>query len=144
MSNNNYYLNLPNGFVYCFNAKCKLANTCLRYQAGCLSASLCKTINVVNPSLFSSEKECSEFLSSNGVYYAYGIDHLYDSIPYGVAIKIKQHLLSSFGKNIYYRYKRKEKCLGPEEQDFIRQVFLLFGIKEKPNFDHYEWRIDNI
>ena len=132
------YSNVPNGFAHCFNAKCKFAESCLRYQVGCITPSSCKTVNVVNPSIYSSEQECSEFLSSDGMHYAYGIDHLYDSIPYGIAMKIKEHLLSSFGKNIYYRYKRKEKCFTPQDQYFVHQVFKEYGIEEKPHFDYYE------
>ena len=134
-----YYSNVPDGFVHCFNASCEFAVSCLRFQMGRVISSTCKTVNVVNPS-FSSlfEQECPEFVPINGVHYAFGMDHLYDSIPYGTAVKIKQHLLMAFGKNIYYRYKRKEKCFTPSEQAFVYEVFKLYGVKERPMFDFYE------
>ena len=133
------YSNVRGGFVYCFNVNCGFADSCLRFQKGKIVSSSCKTVNVVNPSFFYLlGQECSEFVPADGVHYAYGIDHLYDLIPYGIAVKIKQHLLTSFGKNIYYRYKRKEKCFTPDEQAFVYEVFKLFGVKEKPQFDYYE------
>lgn len=139
MEKNISYSNVPNGFVHCFNAKCKFADSCLRFQRGKLISSTCKTVSVVNPS-FSSlfESECPEYIPAEGLYKAYGMDHLFDAIPYGVAIKIKQHLIASFGKNIYYRYKRKEKCFTTDEQVFVYEVFKLYGVKEKPEFDYYE------
>ena len=64
-----YYSNVPDGFVHCFNASCKFADSCLRFQMGRVISSTCKTVNVVNPSF-------SSLFSLLGAYLEYCISLL--------------------------------------------------------------------
>lgn len=133
------YLELPVGFLHCFNASCEFASSCVRYQAGCMIPKTRSAVMAVNPILASSEEKCSEFLSDESILYcAYGIDHLYDNLLYTVAVDIKRQLLSAWGKNMYYRFKRREKPLTPKDQEFVYGIFKEHGVKEKPRFDYYE------
>ncbi len=138
MDENFNYSNVPNGFLHCLNASCQFADSCMRYQVGIRVPATCKNILIVNPTYVFSKKKCPVFLPKESLYYAYGIDHLYDDIPYGIAVKIKQQLIVAYGKNLYYRFKRKERYLTPKEQDHIWSVFKTFGIEQKPQFDSYE------
>ena len=138
MSEKKLNFNPPSGFLHCFNAKCQLADTCLRYQSAACIPPECKSVLVVNPSCASSGETCQEFLSMESQRCAYGIDHLYDELPYAVAVKMKNYLISYFGKNIYYRFKRKEKGFTPQLQVFVQSVFRDFGVEKIPHFDYYE------
>lgn len=131
------YSDVPDGFTHCMNASCQMADSCLRYQARQYIPVSCKTIKVINPTLVLSDGKCSAYLSETDLRYAYGVDHLYDTILYGVAIQIKKQLIDIFGKNMYYRFKRKEKCFTPKDQELVARVFKQFGVEEQPRFDYY-------
>ena len=98
------YSDVPDGFTHCMNANCQMADSCLRYQAGQYIPASCKTIKVVNPTLILSDGKCSAYLSETDLRYAYGMDHLYDTILYGVAIQIKKQLIDIYvhEDNQYY------------------------------------------
>ena len=138
MPKKNNYSDVPSGFMHCLNASCQLADSCLRYQSITSIPAGCKSVVIVNPSHVPPGNKCSEYLSIEKQQNAYGIDHLYDELPYAVAVKVKNHLISHFGKNIYYRFKRKEKCFTPQLQQFVQTVFHNFGVEEKPRFDYYK------
>ena len=64
-------------------------------------------------------------------------------IPHNDAIAIKQEMLTYFGRTHFYRLWRKERLFTPEQQEYIRQLFLERGLQEAPVFDEYveqyEW-----
>jgi hypothetical protein len=82
-------------------------------------------------------------MADTPVQYAVGMDHLLDQIPYLEAKRIKQRLLMTYGKNKFYQFKRKERTFSPEDQQYIRQVFRMYGVKDEPVFDAwlsgYRW-----
>ena len=49
----------------------------------------------------------------------------------------------TYGKNKFYQFKRKERTFSPEDQQYIRQVFRMYGVKDEPVFDAwlsgYRW-----
>ena len=131
------YSDVPDGFTHCLNASCKMADSCLRYQARQFIPASCKTIKVINPTLMIHDEKCPAYLSDTNLRYAYGIDHLYDTILYGVAVQIKQQLIGIYGKSMYYRFKRKEKCFTPKDQELVSNVFKQYGVDDPPKFDYY-------
>lgn len=138
MAKKNNPFSVPSGFMHCLNASCQLADTCLRYRAMASLPKGCKPITIVNPAFVPSGNRCPEFLSIENQQCAYGIDHLYDDMKYATAVKVKEHLIGHFGKNIYYRFMRKEKCFTPEHQQYIQEVFRKFDVEGTPRFDTYE------
>ena len=77
-------------------------------------------------------------MADTPVQYAVGMDHLLDRIPYQEARCIKERLLKTYGKNKFYQFKRKERVFTPEDQHYIRQVFLSNGVEEEPAFDSWK------
>lgn len=75
--------------------------------------------------------------------FALGITHLLDNVPHKEALNIKRELMAALKRTTYYRCCRKERLLKPQEQEYIRQLFLEKGIKEEPVYDEYveqyEW-----
>ncbi|MEG1543402.1 MAG: DUF6078 family protein [Tannerellaceae bacterium] len=132
------YAMVPGGFTHCFNGNCKHADQCLRHQIARFIPDTHWSVFVVNPVCTDSDGECKAFLADTPVKYAIGMDHLFDQIPYSEANCIKQKLLNTYGKNTYYRFKRKERIFSPEDQHFIRQVFLSYGVQEEPAFDDWQ------
>lgn len=102
-------------------------------------------LSVVNPAYVAGkEKNCPCFQSDHISRFASGITHLLDKIPHVQAVRLRSALYSHFGRNMYYRIRNKERLIRPEEQEFIRQLFLKNGINEEPAFDEYvelyDWR----
>jgi len=46
--------------------------------------------------------------------------------------------LMTYGKNKFYQFKRKERVFSPEDQHYIRQVFLSNGVEDEPTFDSWK------
>ena len=44
------------------------------------------------------------------------------------------------GKSTFYRYLHGECALSPEQQTWIRELFLDYGYNEEVNFDNYAYR----
>ena len=69
--------------------------------------------------------------------------HLLAYIPHNDAIAIIRQMLTYFGRTHFYRLWRKERLFSPEQQEYVRQLFLERGLQEAPVFDEYveqyEW-----
>lgn len=138
------YNSIPFSFTHCLNAQCKRASQCLRHQTALRIPPECWSISVVNPSSTTSTgKDCLYFKMDSPLQFALGITHLLDQIPHNDAVAIKQQLVRYFGRNLYYRFYRKEHLLSPKQQKYIQQLFLQRGITQVPVFDEYveqyEW-----
>lgn len=137
------YAMIPNGFAHCFNGDCKNADHCLRHQIVRFIPDELWSVSVVNPARTSFDGECEAFMVDTPLKNAVGMDHLFDRIPCYEAKCIKQSLLTMYGKNKFYQFKRKERAFSPEDQHYIRQVFLSYGVEEEPVFDSwqtgYQW-----
>ena len=138
MIENFNYAMVPAGFEHCFNGDCKNADHCLRYQIVRFIPDTRWSISVVNPACTNPDVECRAFMADTPVQYAVGMDHLLDRIPHQEAMCIKQRLLTTYGKNKFYQFKRKERIFTPEDRSYIRQVFLSNGVKEEPAFDSWQ------
>lgn len=137
------YAMVPYEFAHCFNGNCKHADHCLRHQIIRFIPDRLWLVSVVNPARTDPNGECEAFMADTPVQFAVGMEHLLDRIPYQEAKCIKQRLLTAYGKNKFYQFKRKERIFSPADQLYIRKVFLSYGVKEEPTFDSwqtgYQW-----
>lgn len=129
---------VPTGFVHCFNGNCKNASHCLRHQIIRFIPDTLWAVSVMNPARTDPAGKCAAFMADTPVQYAVGMDHLLDRIPYLEAKRIKQRLLMAYGRNKFYQFKRKERAFSPEDQQYIRQIFRLYGVKDEPVFDAWQ------
>ena len=132
------YAMVPYDFAHCFNGNCNRADHCLRHQIIRFIPDTFWSVPVVNPVRTDPDGECGAFMTDATVQYAVGMDHLFDRIPNQEAKRIKQCLLTTYGKTKFYRFKRKERIFSPEDQHYIRQVFLSCGVKDDPTFDSWQ------
>lgn len=132
------YTKVPCDFVHCLNGQCPRAKECLRHLTAQHIPNDRTTINIVTPAHASAQgKECSFFLSTKTQKYAQGLKHIYNQLPYGKAIVIKQQIIGHFGKTMYYRLWREERLITPAQQKYIVRVFQSKGIEEAPMFDKF-------
>lgn len=138
------YDSVPYNFIHCLNSQCPRADECLRQQIVLHIPVECKTINIINPAYAAaSNGNCHYFLPDQMQLFARGITHLLDNIAHNDAIILKQQIYNYFQRNSYYRIRNKERLIKPNEQKYIRQLFLSKGITEEPVYDEYveqyEW-----
>lgn len=139
MIDNLDYSKVPIGFVHCLNEDCKLAECCLRYQVYRHLPAARRDFQMLNPAWIKSESDCPEFMSDTLERYAYGWTHMFDRLIHEKAVAIKDELLYHYGKSDFYRLKRKEKSFPPKEQQYVRSVFLRYGVQEEPVYDQYQY-----
>lgn len=139
------YNSVPYNFTHCLNKQCSHSTDCLRHQIALRIPPERDTINIVNPAYAASgnEENCPFFKPDQLLRYASGIMHLLDKIPHSDAVIIKQQMIEHFGRNAYYRFRRKEQLINPSDQKYIRQLFHKNGITAEPVYDEYieryEW-----
>lgn len=140
------YNSVPKNFGLCLNAQCKRADKCLRYQASKFIPEDTLYVRVLNPNRKLTGKKCTEFIDDTPVKYAYGWSKMFDKLVHEDAVAIKNDLLYSFGKNMFYRLKRYERPFTPQAQDFVRKVFKRHGVTNEPEYDlykhEYNWKKD--
>lgn len=131
------YSIVPKGFAHCFNVDCKQAAHCLRHQITFFIPSECWSVSTINPTQTTPEGDCTGFMADTPLIYAYGMDHLLDDITYSRAKELKRCLMNHFGRAYYYKLKRKEKCFTPEDQQYIKNLFLCYGVEGELKYDSY-------
>ncbi len=139
------YNQVPFGFEHCLLAHCPKADCCLRRFTALHAPQKTASFVVVNPNALPENLElCTRFLSSKPVRMAWGIKGFLDQIPLQVAQDIRRVLIAHFTKTLFYRMQRKEKPVRPEDQDYIRSVFVAHGVAQEPAYEYftyeYEWK----
>lgn len=129
---------VPTNYARCYKEECPKADNCLRHLAMLRTTADTPFINIVNPASTPVDTTaCPYFQSAQKLHYAWGVSHLLDKVPFKDGKYIRSQLVGHFGKSQYYRFYRRERPLTPDDQTFIRQVFLRKGITEEPVFDSY-------
>lgn len=141
------YSKVPKNFVHCLNADCKQADCCLRQQVSRYIPATQRDFRILNPvRTQNDETSCPDFLIDTPVKHAYGWTHMFDKLMHETAVAVKNELLYHYGKTEFYRLKRKEKSFTPKDQQYVRNVFLRYGVKDEPHYDQYQydykWRKD--
>lgn len=131
------YSQVPSDFIHCFKKDCRLADHCLRYQVTPFIPRERWSVSVINPSIAGTGDDCRAYLSDTPLIYAYGMDHLFDNLPYAKAREARYAMREHYGKNHFYRLKRKERCFDPKEQQYVSDLFRRFHIESEPVFDTY-------
>lgn len=132
------YSHVPYTFMHCIHASCVRANDCVRHLIMQHVPSSLESLLMLNPTHIPGDgKDCSYFFADKKVRFALGTRHLLDNIPYKKAMEIRQALRSYFGKSTYYRIRNQERPITPDEQSYVRQIFLRKGVGEEPVFDEY-------
>lgn len=132
------YSSVPKHYACCFNRECRLAGECLRHLAALATPPEVITVTIINPARISSSgTDCPYFSSRVKQRYARGMSRLLDPLPYRDAQRVKQQMIDHFGRNRFYRLRSKECTFSPEQQEYVRQLFLQCGVTEPPLFDEY-------
>ncbi len=132
------FRNVPRTYQLCFLEDCPRKEVCLRHMAGQFLPEDRNFGQAIYPNMKRGEKGCRLFATGETKVMAYGFKRLFANVlsrhEHGLRTAMKQYL---GGHGSYYRYHNGEKLLGPEQQEWIIQLFRRTGYNEGLEFDHY-------
>jgi hypothetical protein len=128
----------PN-YLLCFINECPRRATCLRWLVGQELQSNEYNILSVNP-MHPDVKanKCALYREKKHVRYAKGMMHFYDEMTRSQEVGIKHRLIVHYGRRQYYEYRRGERLISPEMQEFIGQVCKEHGYTKEPHYDGWQ------
>lgn len=106
----------------CLNSECPQASTCRRFVYAQSIPEEEHSFSVFNPTYLSQLTSCPHYWSSDLVNYAKGFIHLLETLPAGDSKTLKCALISRYGRKNYYRYRKGELLLPPDEQELITNL----------------------
>lgn len=132
------FTQVPFDYPLCLNGQCPKAATCLRQLAMQSMPTEKDYWKVISPKRLATVKgECPFYRSSQKARYAKGFMNMLNSLPYnkrGIAIA---NLIAGFGQRTYYRARKGERLLLPEEQQSVLNVFRHLDAGMATEFDSY-------
>lgn len=126
---------IPYHYNLCIAGECPMASTCLRQVAFKLADGL--TLNVLNPHLLDTSGECKQYVKAEKVMYAKGFKGVMDKLPFKVHDRAATYLMAAFSERTYYRIRKGERLLSPDEQSVVRRIIARVGYTEPWEFDAY-------
>ena len=129
---------VPCYYAMCLNDACPKSDNCLRRLAA-LSAPLTHEYwNIVNPNRTAEGGEaCAYFRSAAKVRYARGFIGMLDALPHKMRLTAIHRLNALFNNRTYYRVRKGERLLSPEEQEKLLRVVHQCGATGTLRFDAY-------
>ena len=126
---------VPSHYDLCIVGECPKASTCLRHVALQLTES--KRINILNPRMMTTTGDCPHYAKAEKVPYAKGFKNVMGKLPFNVHERAANALMSAFSERTYYRIRKGERLLSPDEQQCIRRILNRLGYTEPCEFDEY-------
>lgn len=136
------YTSMPTGYPGCLHADCPMAATCLHQAVYSTLLEREECLSLVNPTRCSKDGACVYYRDSKPVTYARGFTNFQQRMypqQYG---KFMTTLILHFGRNQYFKRRRGDILLPPEEQEVIRRMLEKVGADSKMDFDKYEEHIN--
>lgn len=126
----------PFNYPLCTLGECPRAGECLRYRA--MTESEEERLTVLNPNLLAPTAEgCKHYASAQKVRYAKGMKKVMGMLPHSLHERAATALALHFSERSYYRIRKGERLLSPEEQKTVRQIISRMGFTSEWDFDAY-------
>lgn len=143
MENDFDYRAVPADYIHCFHSGCPRREECLRQLAAQHAPKSTPYVVSVNPASYPQDAaRCPHFRSAKKIRFAWGIQAIYDNVPYKTALQLKRYVRALYPKTTYYRILHKERSLSPTEQEAIARIFVRNGITTPPVYDSYTEEYD--
>ena len=131
------YKDIPSGYLLCLHADCPMADSCLRQLAYRRHAELGTFLRLINPSMCSKQADCPHYVSNQPVRFARGFMNFQKRMYPEQYDKFMLLLILHFGRSQYFKRRRGEIVLPPEEQEAIQIALKKAGVTQKMEFDEY-------
>ena len=136
------YTSLPKDYPVCEHSSCPMAATCLHQTAYSTLMEHSEYLRLINPSRCSKNESCIYYRDSKPVTYARGFTNFQKRMYPQQYDQFMTTLILHFGRNQYFKRRRGDILLPPEEQEVIRLMLEKVGADSKMDFDKYEEHIN--
>lgn len=132
------YDKVPHQYARCFRADCPKAATCLRRLAAEAMPASEERCMIVSPKFLATVKgDCPYYRSSEKIRYAKGFIGIMNQLPHKTHNLAITYLQGMFNGRNYYRVRKGERLLSPEEQERVLNLLNRLGAQGPFEFDAY-------
>lgn len=129
-------MKIPFNYPLCTRTECPKATECLRHVA--LENSEDARLTILNPKLLETSADgCKHYASANKVLYAKGMKKVMGMLPFNTHERAVSALSMLFSERSYYRIRKGERLLSPDEQKAVRHIIARLGFTAEWDFDAY-------
>lgn len=134
---------LPTNYPVCEHNSCPVAATCLHHIAySILMEQNAEFLRLINPTRCSKDESCTYYRDKKPVIFARGFTNFQKRMYPQQYDQFMTTLILHFGRNQYFKRRRGDILLLPEEQEVIRLILAKVGADSKMDFDKYEEHIN--
>lgn len=120
-----------------------MAATCLHHIAYTMMMEQNEEyLQLINPARCSKDESCIYYCDKKPVIFARGFTNFQKRMYPQQYDQFMTTLCFHFGRNQYFKLRRGDILLPPEEQEVIRQMLEKVGADSKMEFDNYEEHIN--
>lgn len=131
------FTKVPSWYVLCYNNDCPLKADCLRYMAAKHAPSKLEIATCVMPKTL-RDGQCRWHDKPTVKIWAAGFSTLFDKVMKKDYTAMRKDITKFLhGVKIYYEYKRGDRALSPEQQQWIRNYVKSRGYEWEVEFDSY-------
>ena len=136
------YTSLPKDYPVCEHSSCPLAATCLHQTAYSTLLEHADYLRLINPTRCCKNEACTYYRDKKPVIFARGFTNFQKRMYPQQYDQFMTTLILHFGRNQYFKRRRGDILLPPEEQEVIRLMLGKVGADSKMDFDKYEEHIN--
>ena len=136
------YTSLPKDYPVCEHSSCPMAATCLHQTAYSALMEQEEYLQLINPTRCSKDEACTYYRDKKPVIFARGFTNFQKHMYPQQYDQFMTTLILHFGRNQYFKRRRGDILLPPEEQEVIRLMLEKVGADSKMDFDKYEEHIN--
>ena len=134
---------LPTNYPVCEHSSCPMAATCLHHIAYTMMLEQNEEyLRLINPTRCSKDKTCTYYHDKKPVIFARGVTNFQKHMFPQQYDQFMTTLCFHFGRNQYFKRRRGDILISPEEQEEIRHMLEKVGAASKMAFDNYEEHIN--
>lgn len=128
---------IPKDYPVCMYEDCPLAGKCLHQLVFRGHEEMGTYLRLLNPSKCTRQQGCPHYADSQPVRFAKGFTGFQKKMYPEQYERFMNTLILHFGRNQYFKRRRGDVWLPPEEQDIIRTVLQKVGADSSMDFDQY-------
>ena len=130
-------------FPACFQEQRTGHPTCLHQTAySMMMEQNAEYLRLINPTRCCKDEACTYYRDKKPVIFARGFTNFQKQMYPQQYDKFMTTLILHFGRNQYFKRRRGDILLPPEEQEVIRLMLEKVGADSKMDFDKYEEHIN--
>ena len=134
---------LPTNYPVCAHSSCPMAATCLHHIAYTMMLEQNEEyLRLINPTRCSKNEACTYYRDKKPVIFARGFTNFQKRMYPQQYDQFMTTLCFHFGRNQYFKRRRGDILISPEEQEEIRHMLEKVGADSKMDFDKYEEHIN--